>query len=174
VRFAWLTAPARFLGRLRVEGVECVRMRLGEPDASGRARPEPVPGSEHILPAETVVAAIGQSPRSELIDWVEGLVFERARIRVDSATGRTTSPRFYAAGDATNGGATAVEAVREGKLTARAVDADLRAGSAAGKAGDARPEDRAPAAPRAGSAAGKAGDARPEDRAPAAALGGTP
>jgi len=101
-------------------------MRLGEPDASGRARPEPVPGSEHVLPAETVVAAIGQSPRSELMDWVEGLVFEGARIRVDNATGRTSSPRFYAAGDATNGGATAVEAVREGKLAARAVDADLR------------------------------------------------
>jgi dihydropyrimidine dehydrogenase (NAD+) subunit PreT len=126
VQFAWLTAPTRFLGRLRVEGVECVRMQLGEPDASGRARPEPVPGSEHVLPAETVVTAIGQKPRSELADWVEGLVFEGARIRVDGATGRTTSPRFYAAGDATNGGATAVEAVREGKLAARAVDADLR------------------------------------------------
>jgi dihydropyrimidine dehydrogenase (NAD+) subunit PreT len=126
VLFAWLTAPARFLGRLRLEGVECVQMRLGEPDASGRARPEPVPGSEHVLPAETVVTAIGQSPRSELMDWVDGLVFEGARIRVDGKTGRTTSPRFYAAGDATNGGATAVEAVREGKLAARAVDADLR------------------------------------------------
>ena len=171
VEFRWLTAPTRFLGRLWLEGVECTEMRLGEPDASGRARPEPVPGTEHVVEAETAIKAIGQEPRWELADWVNGLELDRGRVHVDPATGRTSAPRFYAAGDATNGGATVVEAVREGKLAAAAVDAELSAGSAAGKAGDARPHDRAPAAPlRAGSAAGKAGDARPHDRAPAAPL----
>jgi dihydropyrimidine dehydrogenase (NAD+) subunit PreT len=127
VELCWLTAPVRFLGRHRLEGVECIRMRLGEPDASGRARPEPVPGSEHVVPAETAIQAIGQEPRRELAEWIEGLELEGGLVRVDPATGRTTAPRFYAAGDATNGGATVVEAVREGKLAARAVDTDLKA-----------------------------------------------
>jgi dihydropyrimidine dehydrogenase (NAD+) subunit PreT len=126
VEFRWLTAPVRFVGRHRVEGVECVRMSLGEPDASGRARPEPVVGSEHVLPAETVIRAIGQEPRTELADWIEGIELDEGLVRIDPATGRTSRPRFYAAGDVTNGGATVVEAVREGKLAARAIDTELR------------------------------------------------
>jgi len=120
VALRWLTAPIRFIGRNRLEGVECVRMRLGKPDTSGRARPEPVPGSEHVIPAETAIVAIGQKPRPEFAELLEGF---------DGETGRTPVPGFYAAGDATNGGATVVEAVREGKLAARAVDADLWAGN---------------------------------------------
>jgi glutamate synthase (NADPH/NADH) small chain len=112
-----LTAPTRFLGRFRLEGVECVRMELGEPDASGRRRPEPVPGSEHVVPAQTAIVAIGQQERPEFADIVA---------TVDRETGRTARPGLYAAGDATNGGATVVEAVREGKIAARSVDADLR------------------------------------------------
>jgi glutamate synthase (NADPH/NADH) small chain len=126
IEFRWLTAPTRFVGRVRLEGVECVRMRLGEPDESGRARPEPVPGSEHVVAAETAVKAIGQEPRRELIEWLEGLELERGALRVDPQTGRTTRPRVYAAGDVTNGGATVVEAVREGKRVALALDAELR------------------------------------------------
>jgi dihydropyrimidine dehydrogenase (NAD+) subunit PreT len=117
VELRWLTAPIRFVGRRRLRGIECVRMELGAPDADGRARPEPVPGSEHVIPAETAVIAIGQQPRPEFADLLEGF---------DRETGRTTVPGFYAAGDATNGGATVVEAVREGKLAARLVDIDLR------------------------------------------------
>jgi dihydropyrimidine dehydrogenase (NAD+) subunit PreT len=117
VELRWLTAPTRFLGRGRLTGIECVRMELGEPDAGGRARPEPVPGSEHVVTAQTAIIAIGQQARPEFADVFEGL---------DPETGRTAQPGFYAAGDATNGGATVVEAVREGKLAARTVDIDLR------------------------------------------------
>jgi glutamate synthase (NADPH/NADH) small chain len=117
VELRWLTAPTRFLGIRRLRGVECVRMELGEPDADGRARPEPVPGSEHVVAAETAIIAIGQQPRPEFADLLEGF---------DPETGRTDAAGFYAAGDATNGGATVVEAVREGKLAARIVDLDLR------------------------------------------------
>jgi glutamate synthase (NADPH/NADH) small chain len=117
VEFRWLTAPTRFLGRRRLEEVECVRMHLGEPDASGRARPEPVPGSQHVIPAETAIVAIGQEPRPEFAELIAS---------ADSETGRTARTGFYAAGDATNGGATVVEAVREAKIAARTVDADLR------------------------------------------------
>ena len=117
VELRWLTAPTRFLGRRRVTGIECVRMELGEPDADGRARPEPISGSEHVVPAETAIIAIGQQPRPEFASLLEGF---------DRETGRTSATGFYAAGDATNGGATVVEAVREGKLAAQMVDIDLR------------------------------------------------
>jgi dihydropyrimidine dehydrogenase (NAD+) subunit PreT len=125
VRCEWLAAPARFLGTTRLEGVECVRMHLGEPDASGRRRPEPIPGSEFTLPCETGVKAIGQRARSELISWIDGLELERGRIAIDAETGRTANPKYFAAGDAVNGGATVVEAVRGAKAAARAIDAWL-------------------------------------------------
>ncbi len=124
VHFQWLTAPTRFLGEERLTGLECVSMRLGEPDASGRRRPEPVPGTEFVLPLDTVIQAIGQQPRSELLSWIPGLELDGGRIRVDEH-GRTTNPRYYAAGDAINGGSSAVEAVGGAKRVARAVEEDL-------------------------------------------------
>jgi glutamate synthase (NADPH/NADH) small chain len=112
VRFEWLTEPVRFLGVNRVCAVECRSMRLGEPDASGRRRPEPVAGTEFVLDADTVVKALGQQPRSEYAGLLEG---------VDPATGRTSDPRVFVGGDMLNGGQNAVEAVREGKLAAAAI-----------------------------------------------------
>jgi glutamate synthase (NADPH/NADH) small chain len=127
VELRLLTAPTRFIGRVRLEGVECVCMELSEPDESGRARPEPVPGSEHVIACETAIRAIGQEPRRELAAWIEGLELDgKGRVWIDPKTGRTSEPWIYAAGDLTNGGATVVEAVREGKLAARTVDDDLR------------------------------------------------
>ncbi|MGH2931779.1 MAG: NAD(P)-dependent oxidoreductase [Gaiellaceae bacterium] len=126
IRFRFLTAPVRFLGGQRLEAVECQSMRLGDPDPSGRPRPEPVPGATFTLPADTAVAAIGQQPRFELPDWIPGLELERGGIKVDEETGQTTSPKFFAGGDAVNGGASAVEAVREAKRAAKAIDEWLR------------------------------------------------
>ncbi|HSB40105.1 MAG TPA: FAD-dependent oxidoreductase, partial [Gaiellaceae bacterium] len=126
VHFQWLAAPVRFLGRNRLVAVECRTMELGEPDASGRRRPEPVTGSEFAIPAETVVKAIGQRGRDELEELVEGLRLSRGRVEVDPATGRTANPKFFAGGDAVNGGSSAVEAVREAKLAAQAIDGWLR------------------------------------------------
>jgi glutamate synthase (NADPH/NADH) small chain len=126
VKVVRLTAPVRFVGDGRLEGVECVRMRLGRRDESGRRRPEPVPGSEHVVPADTAVKAIGQAPRSELLSWIDGLELDGGRIRVDPETGRTANPKYFAAGDAVSGGATVVEAVRGAKLAAHAIDTLLR------------------------------------------------
>ena len=126
VRFQWLAAPIRFLGCGRLVAVECRTMKLGEPDASGRRRPEPVPGSEFVVPAETAVKAIGQRGRDELAELVEGLRLSRGRVEVDPLTGRTANPKFFAGGDAVNGGSSAVEAVREAKRAARAIDEALR------------------------------------------------
>jgi dihydropyrimidine dehydrogenase (NAD+) subunit PreT len=121
VRIEWLTAPVRFLGDARLQAVECRRMRLGAPDASGRARPEEVPGSEISIPADTVVKAIGQSPRVAFLSQIEGVELDHGLIEVDPMTGQTGNPRYFAAGDATNGGATVVEAVRAAKRAAQGV-----------------------------------------------------
>jgi glutamate synthase (NADPH/NADH) small chain len=126
VAFLWLTAPIRFVGDERLEAVECRSMRLGEPDGSGRRRPVAIPGTEFLLRADTAVNAIGQRPREELFGLMEGLELERGRPKVDPETGQTTNAKFFAAGDAVNGGATVVEAVREAKIAARGVDEWVR------------------------------------------------
>jgi glutamate synthase (NADPH/NADH) small chain len=125
VRFRWLTNPVRFLGDGRLEGVECQRMRLGAPDHRGRPRPEPVPGTEYIIPADAAVKALGQRPRIELLGMIDGLEVVAGRPTVDPRTGQTTNPRYFAGGDALSGGATVVEAVRDAKIAARGIHAYL-------------------------------------------------
>jgi dihydropyrimidine dehydrogenase (NAD+) subunit PreT len=125
VRFRFLATPVRFLGRGRLEAVECRLMQLGETDESGRRRPEPIEGSGFSLLADTVVKAIGQEPRSELADWIPGLELEHGAVKIDPETGRTTNPKFFAGGDAVSG-TSVVEAVRDAKRAARAIDEWLR------------------------------------------------
>jgi dihydropyrimidine dehydrogenase (NAD+) subunit PreT len=127
IEFHWLANPKRFLGYGRLNGVECVEMRLGEADASGRHQPEPVAGSEFVIEADTAIKAIGQRPRSELLSWIEGLELVNGRIAIDPETGATANPKFFAAGDAVSGGSMVVEAVRQAKIAARGVDAMLGA-----------------------------------------------
>ena len=126
VRFSWLTQPIRFIGRDHLQAIECRRLRLGPPDASGRPRPEPVDGSEFLLPVDTAVLAIGQRPRAEFLDWIDGIEQDHGRIRVDPETGRTGNPKYFAGGDAVTGGATVVAAVRGGKRAAAGIDAALK------------------------------------------------
>ena len=125
VTFRFLAAPVAFLGTWDLEQVECVEMTLGEPDESGRRRPVPLEGSTFVLPAHTAVKAIGQQARDELSDWVEGLDLDRGKVVVDEF-GRTGNHRFFAGGDAINGGASVVEAVRDGRLAAEAIERELR------------------------------------------------
>jgi dihydropyrimidine dehydrogenase (NAD+) subunit PreT len=125
VHFEFLTVPLRFLGATRVEAIECRHARLGEPDESGRRRPEEVPGTEFLLRCDTVVKAIGQRPRATFLSWIEGVELAQGTLKIDEA-GRTGNPKYFAAGDATNGGATVVEAVRGAKIAARAADKYVR------------------------------------------------
>ena len=125
VQFQWLTNPVRFLGGDRLTGIACQRMRLGAPDGSGRPRPEPVPDSEFTIRAETAVKAIGQRKRTDFLSWIDGLAGE-SLLSVDPETGQTKNPKYFAAGDAVNGGATVVEAVRGAKIAARGIDRYLR------------------------------------------------
>jgi glutamate synthase (NADPH/NADH) small chain len=122
MQIEWLTIPRQFVGSATLEGVLCRRCRLGEPDASGRRKPEEMPGTDFLLPASTAVKAIGQRPRAELFSLIAGLELEGGRLKVDPETGQTTNPKYFSAGDATNGGATVVEAVRGAKIAARGVD----------------------------------------------------
>ena len=125
IDFHWLAAPTRFVGEYHLTGVECSLMQLGEPDESGRRRPQPVDGSEFVLPADTAVIAIGQQPRGDLLGWIAGLELEHGKVKIDPATGRTGNPKYYTGGDAVNGGATVVEAVRGAKIAARAIHSKL-------------------------------------------------
>jgi glutamate synthase (NADPH/NADH) small chain len=127
VVFKWLTLPVAFKGENgKLKSVECQPMELGEPDESGRRRPVPIEGADFDLPVDTVVKAIGQRPREEFLSLIDGLELEWGRIKIDPETGQTTNPKYFAAGDAINGGATAVQAVGGAKVAANGIDAFLQ------------------------------------------------
>ncbi len=112
----------------KVTGVEFIRMRLGEPDDSGRRRPEPAPGTEFTIPCDRVLLAIGQGPE---LDWIgpgsAGVeVTKQKRVKADAVTFATGHSGVFASGDVRIGAATVVEAVAEGRRSAYAVDAYLK------------------------------------------------
>jgi glutamate synthase (NADPH/NADH) small chain len=124
VRFQWLTNPLEVQddGDGWVIGLKCQRMRLGEPDASGRARPLPIPGSEFWLPVDNVILAIGTTPNPLLTRTSSGLATTaRGCLVADERTGRTSRPQVYAGGDAVTGAATVILAAGAGKRAARAI-----------------------------------------------------
>ncbi len=111
----------------KVTGVEFVRMRMGEPDASGRRRPEPAPGTEFVVECDRVLLAIGQGPD---LSWIgpgnDGIADNRGRLKADAVTFTTGRPGVFGAGDVRIGSATVVQAVAEGRRCAYAVDAFLK------------------------------------------------
>ncbi len=130
IRFQFLASPVAFRGSSHVEAVVAQVMRLGEPDATGRRRPEPVPGETVEILADSVVMAIGQEPRLTFLRMIPGLEIDRGRIVADPKTGATGNPRYFAAGDAVNGGDTVVAAVHLGKVAAHGVRQALLGGDA--------------------------------------------
>ncbi|MBI2887312.1 MAG: NAD(P)-dependent oxidoreductase [Chloroflexi bacterium] len=123
VRFQLLTAPVRFLGDQdgRVVAVECVRMELGEPDASGRRRPVQVPGSEHLVEADTVVLAVGYWGDEEFAERVPGLEHKQGLLKVHPETGMTSRPGVFAGGDNVRGADLVVTAVAEAQRAAQGI-----------------------------------------------------
>lgn len=122
VRFKFLAAPVRIIGNEAglVAEVECIRMRLGEPDESGRPAPAPIEGSEYRITADLVVEAIGQSPNQTLQRATPSIATKRGKIAVDEA-GRTSVPRVFAGGDVARGGSTVILAMRDGRAAADAI-----------------------------------------------------
>lgn len=124
----FLTNPVRLLGDTtgHVQAIECIRMELGECDASGRARPCAVKGSEFIIPADLVIVAIGTGASPLLAQATPGLeVDKRGLIVADPETGRCSRPGFFAAGDAVTGPKTVAMAMAGGKRSALAMHAYL-------------------------------------------------
>jgi glutamate synthase (NADPH/NADH) small chain len=124
VEFHFLTAPVEVVGNDQrwVTGLKCIRMKLGEPDASGRARPEPVPGSEFVLPCDVVVVAIGTRANPLLTATCPDLKLNKyGNILVDDQ-GMTSLPGVFAGGDIVRGAATVILAMGDGKRSAKAID----------------------------------------------------
>ncbi len=129
VKLHFLAAPTKVLGENgKVSGLVCIKMALGEPDESGRRRPEPIEGSEFVLDVDTVIAAIGQGPDISFLTEETAIKTDRSRIIANSDTQLTDRPGFFAGGDAVTGAASAIEAIAAGKRAATSIDQYLRDG----------------------------------------------
>ncbi|MBQ2454509.1 MAG: NADPH-dependent glutamate synthase [Firmicutes bacterium] len=107
-------------------GMKCIKMQLGEPDASGRRRPVEIPGSEFMLDVDCVIIAIGTTPNPLIKSTTEGLeVNRKGGIIVNEETGKTSRDHIYAGGDAVTGAATVILAMGAGKAAAAAIDEAL-------------------------------------------------
>lgn len=127
VEIVFLAAPKKIIGATgKVTGMECVRMELGEKDASGRRRPVPVADSEFVLDVDMVLSAISRVPE---VDWLNGSGVEihskRGTIIADKVTGVTTRPGVFAAGDVSLGADIAIAAIGGGKRAAISINAYL-------------------------------------------------
>jgi glutamate synthase (NADPH) small chain len=130
VIFDFLTLPVRLVGDERgwLSEIECRRMRLGEPDASGRRRPVEIPGSEFRVRMDASVCAIGNSPNPLIPMTTPGLeVGKRGNIVADDETGRTSRDRVWAGGDVVTGAATVISAMGAGRRAARSIHETLSA-----------------------------------------------
>ncbi len=111
VRFRFQSQPVAVLPN----GIECVRIELGAPDASGRRKPEPVAGSNFQIECDMIIPAIGQSRFLQFLAEFRGVNLLDGSVIVNPETGQTSNPRYFAGGDCVNGGREVVDAVAEGK-----------------------------------------------------------
>ena len=125
IDFKLLNNPKRILGdeNGNVCAIECVRMELGEPDASGRCKPIEVPGSEFTIECDTVIISIGTSPNPLITSTTEHLdTYAWGGIVAEEHSGQTSKPGVFAGGDAVTGAATVILAMGAGKKAAAAID----------------------------------------------------
>ena len=128
IEFKTLCNPVEILGDEdgRVKGIKCIRMELGEPDASGRRRPMEIPGSEFTLDVDTVIMALGTSPNPLIRSTTPGLETNRKGCLIVDENEMTTRDGVFAGGDAVTGAATVILAMGAGKKGAEAIDAYLK------------------------------------------------
>ncbi len=123
--FDTLTNPIEILtdDAGNITGMTCIRMELGEPDASGRRRPVEIPDSQFVMDVDTVIMALGTSPNPLISSTTEGLEVNRWKcIVADETTGATSKPGVFAGGDAVTGAATVILAMGAGKAAAKGID----------------------------------------------------
>lgn len=127
--FDLLTNPTEIIADEKgwVKGMKCIKMELGEPDASGRRRPVEVPGSEFVMELDTVIMSLGTSPNPLISSTTEGLETNKWKCIVAEETdGKTSKEGVYAGGDAVTGAATVILAMGAGKAAAKGIDEYLR------------------------------------------------
>ncbi|HHS48843.1 MAG TPA: NADPH-dependent glutamate synthase [Desulfurella acetivorans] len=127
IKFELLTNPVKILGdeHGNVVGIECVRMELGEPDESGRRRPQVVEGSNFVIDTDTVIIAIGQSANPIVARSATGVETNKWGYFVADENGKTTHPKVWAGGDIVTGAATVILAVGAGKKAAKSIHETL-------------------------------------------------
>jgi glutamate synthase (NADPH/NADH) small chain len=131
IDFRLLTNPLRYIGDANgfVKQVECIKMELGAPDASGRRSPVPMSGSEFTIDIDEAIVAIGNTPNPIIPRTTPGLkVKKRGEIEADD-DGRTSIPGVFAGGDIVTGAATVITAMGAGRKSAQAIDDYLKTGS---------------------------------------------
>lgn len=128
IRFQTLTNPVEILGSddCNVTGVRCIRMELGEPDATGRRRPVPVPDSDFVIDADCVIMAIGTSPNPLIKSTTGGLEVNARGGIVADENGCTSRDGVFAGGDTVTGAATVIKAMGAGKIAAKSIDAYIQ------------------------------------------------
>jgi len=129
IRFQLLTNPVEVIGDENgwVKELRCIRMELGEPDASGRRRPVPIEGSEFTEPMDTVIIAIGTGPNPIIAHTTPGLeTTKRGNIAAEEETGKTSKEGVFAGGDIVTGAATVILAMGAGRKAAAAIDEYLK------------------------------------------------
>jgi glutamate synthase (NADPH/NADH) small chain len=129
IDFRLLTNPIRVVGDDQgwVKGLECVKMELGEPDASGRRRPVEIKGSNFILDVDVVIVAIGQGPNPILTSTTPDLELKKSgNIVANEETGQTSRKGVFAGGDIVTGAATVILAMGAGRKAAKAIDEYLQ------------------------------------------------
>ena len=127
IQFHYLTAPTEVVGNDQrwVTGLKCIRMELGQPDASGRAKPVPVPGSEFLLECDVVVVAVGTRSNPLLTSTCPDLKLNKWGNIIVNDAGMTSISGVFAGGDIVRGAATVILAMGDGKNAARSIDAYL-------------------------------------------------
>src|ERR1700722_415545 len=132
VQFLWQTQPIQILGSGGVvTGLECVRTRLGPPDARGKRAPETIPNSAFTIDVDMVVRAVGQKQATDFLRAISGIEIRKNGTVVVDAQHRTGNSKYFAGGDCVNGGREVVDAVAEGMAAGRGIEAWL--GAAANK-----------------------------------------
>ena len=128
VEFIWLTSPKSFIGNKKVEAVEVNKMKLGEPDSSGRRRPEIEVGSEYEINADLVIKSLGFDPENlpKLFNAKELGISEWGTIKIDLKTMQTNLDGIFAAGDIVRGASLVVWAIRDGRDAAIQIEKYLQ------------------------------------------------
>ncbi|WP_195517009.1 NADPH-dependent glutamate synthase [Enterococcus dispar] len=129
IHYHWLTNPIEYISdsRGKLKAVKCVKMTLGEPDESGRRRPETICDSDFIVEADTAIEAIGQGSNRILLDTFEQLQLNQwGYIDANTSTGETNIPGVFAGGDIVTGAATVILAMGAGKIAATQIDSYIQ------------------------------------------------